>query len=117
MFIFKFDRDQFLSEFGHRVKSLRESLYMTQEELATLSGYGSRSSIAKIEAGKTDVPRAKLAAIASALGVTSADLMPQPEVDQIDDEDIQLARKIRDLDPYRRALIESIINTDPEAKK
>ena len=59
-----------LSNFGIRVKALRQSLNMTQEELARKSGYTSRSSINKIELGLVDIPQTKAIAIANALGVT-----------------------------------------------
>lgn len=39
-----------------RIKKRREELGLTQEELGIKLGYTSRSSIAKIEAGKIDIP-------------------------------------------------------------
>ena len=42
---------------------------MTQGELASLSGYTSRSSINKIELGLVDIPQSKLKKIADALGL------------------------------------------------
>lgn len=119
MFTFEFDRDRYLQEFGKAVKKYRLLADMSQEELAIKVGYTSRSSIAKIETGKADIPRAKIGILANALGVTAADLIPDGTIshEYISDEDIALARKIATLDPYRRQLIEAIINTDPETKK
>lgn len=50
-----------------RIKSRREALNMSQEELANKLGYKSRSSINKIEKGENDIPQSKIAAFAKAL--------------------------------------------------
>lgn len=57
------------------IRLLRKSLKMSQEELANKVGYGDRSSIAKIEAGKVDLPQSQIFKIAAALNVTPSDLM------------------------------------------
>lgn len=119
MFTFEFDRERYLQEFGKAVRKYRQLADMSQEELAKKAGYTSRSSIAKIETGKADIPRAKIGILANALGVTVADLIPDGIIshDYIPDEDIALARRIAALDPYRRQLIEAILNTDPGQQK
>ena len=48
---------------------------MTQDELAKLTGYTDRSSIAKIERGAVDLPQSKIILFAKALGVTAGALM------------------------------------------
>lgn len=110
MFIFEINRDDYLARFGERIKSYRQALGMSQQELAEKSGYTSRTSIAKIEAGKTDVPRAKVDALATALHVSPADLM-SAEVNKyiVDDEAIEIAKKIEQLDPLRKKLIMTIL--------
>ena len=40
-----------------RIKKLRNSLGWSQEELAKKVGYADKTSIAKIEAGKVDLPQ------------------------------------------------------------
>ena len=60
----------YLLSVGIRIKERRQILRMTQEELAVLSGYTSRSSINKIERGLVDLPRSKIIAIAQALKTT-----------------------------------------------
>lgn len=52
---------------GMRIKQRRESLGMTQEELALKLGYKSRSTIAKIEKETRDVSQSKLFGFASVL--------------------------------------------------
>lgn len=57
------------------IKKKRLELGMSQEELAKMVGYSSRSMIAKIEAGNIDIYQSKIEEIAKALDTTSADLM------------------------------------------
>lgn len=57
------ERKEFLSVFGKRVKALRLEAGMTLEEVAIQMGYtteNSRSSVQKIEAGKSDLPASKI---------------------------------------------------------
>lgn len=57
------------------IKQLRKRLGMSQEELALLTGYTSRSSIAKIENGGVDLSQSKIEAFAKALHTTPQKLM------------------------------------------
>lgn len=57
------------------IKNLREQKGMSQDELAELTGYTSRSSIAKIEKGLVDLQQSKIIAFAKALGVSPSELM------------------------------------------
>ncbi len=57
------------------IRARRIALKMTQQELAQKMGYKSTSTIAKIESGENDIPQAKVAAFASALNTTPAELM------------------------------------------
>ncbi len=56
-------------------KKRRESLGLTQDELAKKVGYKSRSSINKIELGKTDITQSKVVAFADVLRTTPAYIM------------------------------------------
>lgn len=58
-----------------RIKARREDLQMTQDELAKLTGYKSKTSITKIEGGKVDLPQSKIVAFANALQTTVDYLM------------------------------------------
>ena len=58
-----------------RIRRLRQKNNMSQDELAKKTGYTSRSTINKIEAGKIDISRTKIKVFADALGVTPAYLM------------------------------------------
>lgn len=57
------------------IKNKRLELGLSQDELAQKTGYTSRSSIAKIESGKVDLPQTKIKLFAEALETTPGDLM------------------------------------------
>ena len=69
-----------LVQFGRNIRRLREMRGLSQERLAEMVGYKSRTSINKIEMGKTDIGQKNIVKIASALGVTSADILPGTNV-------------------------------------
>ena len=73
-----------LEEIGNRIKTLREKRKISQEELAKLVGYTSRSSVNKIELGKTNLSQSRIVKIANALGVTPAYIMGWNEEDEIE---------------------------------
>ncbi len=75
-------RKQYLIEIGNRIKQLRTEKDMSQDELAKRSGYGSRSTINKIELGINDVPQSKIKAIAEALGGSVGTLLCWDEFDE-----------------------------------
>ncbi len=63
------------SVIGIRIKTRREELGLSQEDLAKRLGYKSRSSINKIELGKNDITQHKVVAFAKALNTTTSYLM------------------------------------------
>lgn len=89
-----------------RIRNRRKELKMTQDELAKLTGYNDRSSIAKIEAKKADLSQSKIIAFASALKVSTSYLMdgeePTKPVDPIIEE--------YHLDEYELAEYNKILN-------
>lgn len=60
---------------GQIIKFLREERGMTQEQLAELMGYSHKSSINKIEMGKSDLPQSKLVAFAKIFSVSPCELI------------------------------------------
>lgn len=66
------------------IKSLRLSKELSQEQLAAMTGYKDRTSIAKIEAGKVDLSQSKIIEFAKALGVTPSYLMGWSNSDDVD---------------------------------
>lgn len=87
------ERKVFLSEFGMRIKKYRTESGMTLEELANRIGYTSenaRSSVQKIEAGKSDLPASKIRNIAMVLNVPVGVLMGWDDFDEkIDTKKLQ----------------------------
>lgn len=67
---------------GTIIKKRREQLGISQEQLANILGYKSRSSINKIELNHTDLPQSKIIALAKALSVTPAYLMGWEDLEQ-----------------------------------
>ena len=57
---------------GMRIKQLREEKQLSQSELANLVGYKDKTSIAKIEAGKVDLPQSKITAFVKSLNTTTS---------------------------------------------
>lgn len=57
------------------IRQRRLALGITQKELSERLGYKSVSTIAKIEAGRSDLPQSKIKAFADALGTSIDDLM------------------------------------------
>lgn len=68
-------RGDFMETIYTRIKLLREQLDISQQELANMVGYNSRSSIAKIEKGEVDLPQSKIESFAKALNTTQEYLL------------------------------------------
>ena len=65
------------------IRKRRIELKLSQQELAEKLGYTSRTTIAKIEAGKIDIPQSKVIAFAAALDITPGQLMGWTEKENI----------------------------------
>ena len=107
-----------------RIKELREHRNMSQQELAELTGYTDRSSIAKIEAGKVDLTQSKVIAIAKALRTTPAYLMGWEEElkeeyteEELSETKKRLIEKIKDLDEGTIAALNQIADTIIESRQ
>lgn len=64
-----------MSTVGENILRMRKRLGLTQEELAKMMGYKSKSTINKIELGINDIPQSKIVQFADVLGTTPAHLM------------------------------------------
>ena len=60
---------------GSKIKARRKELNLTQEELASMTGYTTRSTINKIEQEINDIPLSKVSVFAKALNVSPSYLM------------------------------------------
>lgn len=64
---------------GELIKKYREERELSQEELAKLLGYKSRSTIQKIESGEREVPRKMIARLSIVLNVSPLELLKENE--------------------------------------
>lgn len=60
---------------GDRIKARRVSLGWTQRDLAEKMGYKNHSVVARVEAGKVDLPQSRLDQFAKVLGLTHGYLL------------------------------------------
>ena len=88
---------------GLKIKSLREDKKLSQAELAALVGYKDKTAIAKVEAGKVDLPQSKISAFAKALNTTTSYLFS----DEIDEEPMTIATHF-DGDEYTKEELDEI---------
>ena len=73
---------------GQIIKKLREDRGMTQEKLAELMGYSHKSSINKIEMGKSDLPQSKIVAFAKIFGVSPCVLVDAEPITSATEEQL-----------------------------
>ena len=64
-----------MSTVGNNILNRRKSLGLTQESLAKMMGYKSKSTINNIEMGIHDIPQSKISKFAEVLETTPAQLM------------------------------------------
>ncbi|MGL6198689.1 MAG: helix-turn-helix domain-containing protein [Lachnospiraceae bacterium] len=97
---------------GRKIKERREALGLTQDELAKMMGYRSRSSINKIEIGKTDINQTKISQFAEKLGTTEAYLMgwDQKEEYNMGKQNAQLSKKFDRLTAANKQAVLNIID-------
>ncbi|WP_303234910.1 helix-turn-helix domain-containing protein [Phascolarctobacterium succinatutens] len=79
-----------MTTIGDRIKARRLELDMSQDELARLVGYKSRSSINKIESDGRLLPQRKIMEIATALNTTPAYIMGWEESNQAEAPSVTL---------------------------
>ena len=80
-----------MSTVGDNILVMRKKLGLTQEELAKMMGYKSKSTINKIELGINDIPQSKIAQFAEVLGTTPAHLMGWDEEEKHSLIDLKLS--------------------------
>lgn len=68
---------------GERIRTKREMLKMSQDELAQKVGYKSRSSINKIELGLNEIPQSKILLFSTILNMSPSELMGWEEKGEI----------------------------------
>lgn len=102
-------------EIYKRIRTRREELGISQEELAKRMGYKSRSSINKIEKGENDIPQSKIVAFAQALRTTPEALMgwDQPAVSSLTSDGIPTVSPTgQKIDARTRRQLEKVLEDD-----
>lgn len=100
---------------GNRIKNKRIEKGMSQDELARLLGYKSRSSINKMENDGRGLPSKKIEAIALALNTTPAYLMGWTDNAQATPVRLDItAAETRHLEKYRQLDADNRIHIDRE---
>lgn len=110
--------------FGQNLRRIRVSKNMTQDELAKKLGYTNRSSINKIEVGRSDMPRSKIELAAKILGVSPLELFKNSPIDDevidtiVDDQLTIITEKFEKLNESNRmrlsAYIQALIDSQEE---
>jgi transcriptional regulator with XRE-family HTH domain len=94
------------------IRALRRHNKWTQEELAARMGYTDRSTIAKIENGKVDLPQTKIVEFAKVFNVSPGELMGwgdadylvnSPDLVPLSDEARELWKQYEGLSPEKQA--------------
>lgn len=67
--------------FGENLKRIRIARGFSQDELARMVGYTNRSSINKIEVGRSGIPANKVNELARVLGVSPLELFKESSVE------------------------------------
>ena len=73
-------------EMGKIIKKLRTESKLSQTELALQVGYTDKSAIAKIEAGKVDLPQSKIIAFANVFHISPSFLFGEKNTNISSDE-------------------------------
>lgn len=100
-----------MSTVGDRILIMRKHLGWTQEELAKMMGYKSKSTINKIEMGINDIPQSKIVKFAEVLGTTPAYLMGWENLSM--EKEKTPSPSIKELSEGEKALLE-LFNRVPE---
>ena len=101
-----------LEEIGKKIKDLRELKNLSQEELAKAVGYKTRSSINKIELGKTNLSQSRITKIAKALDTSPGYLMGWKSSITLTEEEEKIILNYRNTDKKSKLLIKQILDIE-----
>ena len=106
------ENEKLMKAIGDRVKTLREQLGISQEELGRRLGYKGRSAIYNIESGRSWIPRNKVFAFATELNTTVESLMGGVSYEEYKAQSKleQKARIVFDLSDYDYETKEALTN-------
>ncbi len=105
-----------------RIKDLRESKGMSQQELAEKVGFKTASAVNKIELGLRDINQSKIKAFAEALGTTSCYLLDGKETSKDFVSSFALTKREKALviayreHPDMQKSVDKLLGIEPEEK-
>lgn len=105
-----------------RIKDLRESKGMSQQELAEKVGFKTASAVNKIELGLRDINQSKIKAFAEALGTTSCYLLDGKETSKDFVSSFALTEREKALviayreHPDMQKSVDKLLGIEPEEK-
>lgn len=97
-------------DIGKRIKQRREELGMTQEELALLCEYTSRSAVYNIEKGCNKLRQDKVKLFSKALGVSPGYLLGWTDIELGAERDAQHMKKYQALSAEDRKTIDDMLD-------
>ena len=121
-----------MTKIGENIRRRRMELKMTQEELAVLVGYTSKSTINKIEQGVNDVQQSKIIKFAEALHTSPAVLMGWVDEktgkkndarasiafqSSYDKELFEMIEKLSKLTPEKRQVVKAVLDAVSTSEK
>lgn len=98
---------------GNKIKLRRTEKGWSLQELADRMGYANKSTIARIETGKIDLPQSKVVKFAEVLNTSVADLMGWEEVQKKNDVLSDIVIKLRRDEDFL-SIVETLYNLDSE---
>lgn len=98
---------------GEKIKIRRVELGWTQRDLAKKMEYNNHSTIARIEAGKVDVPQSRIVKFSEVLGVSISYLMDWEEVQKNNDTIKSAVVRMRNDNEFL-SVVESLLLLDSE---
>lgn len=108
-----------MTSIGDRIRTRREELGLTQQELGEKLGYKSRATVNKIELGQRNLKQSKIKEIADALGTTPAYIMGWDDPKKPifapmapTSEESALIKRYRALDPHGRRMVDMVIDEE-----
>lgn len=112
--------------FGENLRRIRTAKGMSQDELATKLGYVNRSSINKIEVGRSDMPRSKIELASKILGVSPLELFRNEPIEDevieemVDDYLLEIEQKTKGLSEQNRirlmAYLDALVDSQEDDK-
>lgn len=121
-----------MTKIGENIRRRRIELKMTQEELAVLVGYTSKSTINKIEQGVNDIQQSKIMKFAEALHTSPAVLMGWVDEEtgkkndarasiafqsSYDKELFDMIEKLSKLTPEKRQVVKTVLDAVSTSEK